>query len=103
MKTWTAPASISVLIVCMLAQQSSRPQLKLRIVVDKDIYSLNDRVMVKSELTNLTSKTLCFPVPDQDCETTGNGWVLTEGEPVKAGDERDLFICHTDSRSASGL
>lgn len=64
---------------------------------------MHERVMVKSELTNLTSKTLCFPVPDQDCETTRTGWVVTEGEPVKVGDERDLFICHTDSRSAAGV
>jgi hypothetical protein len=103
MKIWTALVSLSVLVVCMLAQQSSRPQLKLRIVVDKEVYALHERVMVKSELTNLTSKTLCFPVPDQDCETTRTGWVVTEGEPVKAGNERDLFICHTDGSSASGV
>jgi hypothetical protein len=103
MKTWAAIASMSFLVVCMSAQQSSRPQLKLRIVVDKEIYALNERVVVKSELTNLTSKTLCFPVPDQDCETTRTGWVVTAGEPVNARDERDLFICHVDGGRASGV
>jgi hypothetical protein len=102
MKTWTAPASISVLVVCMLAQQSSRPQLKLRIIVDKEIYALHERVMVKSELTNLTSKTLCFPVPDQDCETTGIGSIITTGDPVNAG-EVDQFICHADGGGAWGV
>lgn len=86
----------------MLAQQSSRPQLKLRIVVDKEIYALHERVMVKSELTNLTSKTLCFPMPDQDCETTAIGSIVTTGEPVNAG-EVDLFICHTDGGGPSGI
>jgi hypothetical protein len=101
MKTWTAPASISVLVVCMLAQQSSRPQLKLRIIVDKEIYALHERVMVKSELTNLTTKTLCFPVPDQDCETTGIGSIITTGDPVNAG-EVDRFICHAERRRMGG-
>jgi len=94
---------MSIMVVCMLAQQGTRPQLRLRIVVDKEVYALNERVMVKSELTNLTSKTLCFPVPDQDCETTRTGWVITQGEPVNAGDERDLFICHADGGGASGV
>ena len=84
----------------MLAEQSSRPQLKLRIVVDKATYALHERVMVKSELTNLTSKTLCFPVPDQDCETTGIGSIITTGEPVNAG-EIDRFICHADGGGPS--
>ena len=101
MRTWTALVSISVLAVCMLAEQSSRPQLKLRIVVDKATYALHERVMVKSELTNLTSKTLCFPVPDQDCETTGIGSIITTGEPVNAG-EIDRFICHADGGGPSG-
>lgn len=100
MKTWSALVSMSVLVVCLLAQQSSRPQLKLRIVVVKEIYALDERVMVKSELTNLTSKTLCFPVPDQDCETTGIGSIITTAEPVNAG-EIDRFICHADGGGAS--
>jgi hypothetical protein len=102
MKTWTALVSISVLVVCMLAQQTSRRQLKLRIVVDKELYALKERVLVKSELTNLTSKTLCFPAPDQDCETTGIGSIITTGEAVSAG-EIDRFICHADGGGASGV
>jgi len=102
MKTWTVLALGCILTVCTLAQQTERPQLKLRIVTGKDIYTLNERVMLKSELTNLTSKTLCFPVPDQDCETTGIGSIITTGEPVSA-EEIDRFICHADGGGASGV
>jgi len=86
--------------VCTLAQQTEAPQLKLRIVTEKDTYTLNERVMVKSELTNLTSKTLCFPVPDQDCETTAIGSIVTTGDPIKAG-QVDRFICHADGGGPS--
>ena len=56
MKIWTVLAVGSVLAVCTLAQPTERRQLELRIVAEKDVYTLNERVMVKSELTNLTSK-----------------------------------------------
>jgi hypothetical protein len=74
--------------------------LKLRIVVDKDIYTLNERVMVKAEFINLTSRTLCFPVPNQDCESSRTGSVMTTGDPVNA--EGEQFICHLDGGGAAG-
>src|SRR5579871_2631275 len=100
MKTWTVFIAAPVLAICTLAQKTEAPQLKLRLVTEKDIYALNERVMVKSELTNLTSKTLCFPVPDQDCETTAIGSIITTADPVKAG-EVDRFICHADGGGPS--
>lgn len=93
MKSWETLALVSFLGIGGFAQQTSRPELKLRIVVEKDTYTLNERVTVKSEFTNLTSKTICFPVPDQDCKTTATGSVLTTGEPAGARDY-DLFLCH---------
>jgi hypothetical protein len=99
-KTWTVLLAALVLAVCTLAQKTEAPQLKLRLVTEKDLYTLNERVMVKSELTNLTSKTLCFPVPDQDCETTAIGSIITTGDPVKAG-QVDRFICHADGGGPS--
>jgi hypothetical protein len=102
MKTWTAIVFVYVLAVYMVAQQGKRPQLKIRIVVDKDSYALHERVMVKSELTNLTSKTLCFPVPDQDCESTAIGWIITTAVPASAM-EFDQFICHADGGGVSGV
>jgi hypothetical protein len=100
MKTRTLLALLSFLGVCMFAQQPAQPQLKLRIVADKDIYTLNERVIVKAEFTNLTSKTLCFPVPNQDCESTRTGSVVTTGESVNPGGEQ--FICHLDGGGAAG-
>jgi len=101
MKSWTTLALGSSLAVCALAQQTERPQLRLRIVLQKRTYALNERLMVKSELTNLTSRTLCFPVPDQDCESTSTGWLLTTGYPLNKG-ERDSFICHADGGGIGG-
>jgi hypothetical protein len=100
MRTRTLLALPLFLGVCTFAQQPTPPQLKLRIVVDKDIYTLNEQVMVKAEFTNLTSKTLCFPVPDQDCRSTSTGSVVTMGESVKAGGEQ--FICHLDGGGTAG-
>jgi hypothetical protein len=99
MKTWTTLVLGYTLAVGVLAQQTERPQLKVRLLTEKDVYTLNERVVVKSELTNLTSRTLCFPVPDQECETTSTGWVIATLEPSNS-DERDSFICHTDGRGA---
>jgi len=100
MKLRTVLAFISLLGVCTFAQQPVHAQLKLRIVADKDIYTLNERVLVKAELTNLTSTTLCFPVPDQDCESSRTGSVLTTGESVNTGGEQ--FICHLDGGAQQG-
>ncbi len=100
MRTATAIALTSCFGVCVLAQQVKPPQLKLQIITQKDTYALNERVIVQSELTNLSSKTLCFPVPDQRCESAGTGWILTMGEPASAGDY-GWFLCHADGRGAS--
>ena len=101
MKTWAVLVVAFFLAVFTFGQQIKRPQLKLRIVTEKDTFALNERVMFKSELTNLTSKTVCFPVPDQDCETTAIGSIITTGDPVRAG-QVDRFICHADGGGASG-
>jgi hypothetical protein len=91
-------------VVWVQSQDSNKtpntaPQLKLKIIPSKETYSLNDRVFTKSELTNLTDKTLCFPQPVQDCESTDFGSLVTTGEAV-ATDENERFICHLDGRSA---
>ena len=90
----------SLVGLCAVAQQAAEPQLKLRILVDKQDYTLKEKVTVRAELTNITSKTLCFPVPNQDCETAETGFVVTTGEPVRA--HGDLFICHEDGGGAEG-
>jgi hypothetical protein len=96
------PPSLFALLVglCAVAQQATEPQVKLRILVDKEDYSLKEKVTVRAELTNITSKTLCFPVPAQDCEAVATGFVVTTGEPVST--HGDQFICHTDGGGAVG-
>lgn len=84
-----------------LAQETRSPQLKLRILVDKDVYALNEHVLVRSELTNLTQKTLCFPVPDQKCQAPEIGSLLTMGEPPNVGDY-GWFFCHVDGGGKNG-
>ena len=42
-----------------------KPELKLRIVIEKETYSLNEKLFAKIEFTNLTNTTLCFPEPEQ--------------------------------------
>jgi hypothetical protein len=78
----------------------SSPQLKLRIITDKDIYTLNERVMARAEFTNLMTKTLSFPIPNPNCESTETGSVVTTGESVKKGGEQ--FICHLDGGGIPG-
>jgi hypothetical protein len=100
MNTRTILALLLFLGLCTFAQQPAQPQLKLRIVVDKDVYTLKERLLVKAELTNLTSKTLCFPEPDPNCENTENGSLVTTGEPINR--EKEQFICHLHGRGAAG-
>lgn len=76
------------------------PALKLKIVPSKETFTLNEKVFTKSELTNLTEKTLCFPNPALDCEDTNSGSLITTGEAVASG-EGEQFICHIDGRSAT--
>ena len=91
----------SLVGVSVLAQHAAEPQLKVRILLDKNSYSPEEKVIVKAELTNATSKTLCFPVPDQNCETTATGWIVTTGERISS-QEHDQFICHVDGGGAVG-
>jgi hypothetical protein len=90
--------------VCALAQETASPQLQLRIISNKDIYTLNEKVMVKGEFTNLTSKMLCFPVPDQSgCPNAGVGAFRTVGEATETGEhDRAPMACNTNVRGVVG-
>lgn len=96
--------SLVLVAVSVLAQRGASPQLQIRTLPDKSTYSLSEKVIVKSELTNVSAKTLCFPIPDQNCETTTTGWIVTIGEPVHPGnaEERERFICHVDGGGEIG-
>ena len=95
-----AIAALSVSAQLQTAQKNKTfrakaPELRLRIIPDKETYVLHEKIFTKTELLNLTDKTLCFPVPDQQCEDTNSGSVITTGE-VAASAPSDQFICHLD-------
>jgi hypothetical protein len=72
-------------------------ELKLRIIPDRETYSLHDKALTKAELINLTNKTLCFPEPARNCEDTSSGSLITTSESAVTG-EREWFHCHIDGR-----
>lgn len=75
--------------------QRRAPELKLRTIPSKEIYALHEKVFTQTEFVNLTTKTLCFPVPNPECGDTNSGSVITTGDAVATG-QRDIFICHLD-------
>jgi hypothetical protein len=96
--------TLALVAVSVLAQRAAPPQLQIRILPNKSTYSLTEKVIIKSELTNVSAKTLCFPAPDQNCETTNTGWIVTTGERINPAnsEERDRFICHADGGGEIG-
>lgn len=71
-----------------------KPQLKLRIVVEKETYFLNEKLFTKTEFTNLTNTTLCFPEPEQRFEDPVVGDLTVLGTGPKGS--RDYFVEHFD-------
>jgi hypothetical protein len=102
MKMWLIPAFASFFGACAFAQQAPHPELRLEMLVLKRGYRVNEKLIVKAKLTNLTSKTLCFPVPDLECSTPQTGSVVIDGEPVRAG-EGERHVCHVDGRGPVGI
>jgi len=72
------------------------PELKLRIVPDKETYVLYERVFAKAELLNLTDKTQCFPEPAQGVEVPSSGYLVTTAglldPPENEQSESDQFL-----------
>lgn len=93
-------ALLLALASCGVAQDATTPQLKLRIVVPKKVYSVDEKLTVTAELNNATSETLCFPAPELSCTTPQTGWLIVTRESPK--NESEHFICHADLRGAVG-
>jgi len=83
-----------------VAQDATTPQLKMKLVMPKKAFSVDEELTVSTELTNMTDETLCFPVPDISCTTPETGWLIVTGASSKS--ESDRFICHVDTRGAVG-
>jgi hypothetical protein len=82
-----------VLVVCATANPTATSTLRVRIVIEKEKYAVNETVIVRGELTNLSKQTLCFPKPAQECATSSSGSLITTGEPEQPSDDTEIFIC----------
>lgn len=82
-------------------QSNVSPELKIQIVVGKNKFAIGEHVMAKTQLTNTTGKTLCFPKPAQDCQTAAIGWIVITGES-KGSSDHEQFICVIDGGGEQG-
>lgn len=82
-----------VLAACATAQPTTTSTLRVRIVIEKEKYTVNETVFVRGELTNLSKETVCFPKPSQECATSSSGSLITTGKPEQPSDDTDRFIC----------
>lgn len=76
--------------------ETEAPQLKLRVIPEKTTYRLGEGVFVKTEFTNVSGKTLCFPQPATEFEATYPGYVTTFGD-LPAESDSDEMSDHYDS------
>jgi hypothetical protein len=80
------------------ASDKSKPtkvELKLKVLPEKEIYHLNEPLLTRTEFTNRTDRTLCFPEPAQGFENPIQGSVRLVGYGP-AGRDRDHFLEHFD-------
>jgi hypothetical protein len=88
-------------VMCLSAPPSNSrpipPELKLRTTLSKQTFTLDEQIAPEVEFTNLTNETLCFPPPDQTCEGTANGSLITRNEPTEG--QKEVFFCHVDGPS----
>jgi hypothetical protein len=87
---------VSFVGLCAVAQQATEPQLRLRILVDKEEYSLKEKVTVKAELTNITSKTLASLYQTGTVRRQGPDLLLQRVNPPAANrSATSLFVMLT--------
>ena len=91
--------SFSAFSICQTSHTS--PQLTLKLVIEKDSFRVGERVKATFELRNVSSRTLCIPLPDQQCTRGETGSLIFEGLKLDTT-EQDIFICHVDGRGISG-
>ena len=69
-------------------------EFKLRIIPDKETYSLTDKLSTTKEFTNLTRETLCFPEPAEEVEEPAQGYLITKTIGPDGAAEDEQFIEH---------
>lgn len=68
-------------------QPGSRPELQLRILLEKETYARNETAFTRTEFVNLTDETLCFPEPAQGIHDSVPGYLITEATPPSGNKE----------------
>jgi hypothetical protein len=72
--------------------KSKHAELRLRIMPDKETYSLHDEIFTKVEFTNVSNLTVCFPEPAQEYVAASQG-VLTRKLIGSTGtEENERFL-----------
>jgi hypothetical protein len=61
-------------------------------ILGKETYSLHEPVFIKTEFTNLSDKTLCFPKPDQGRTNSVQGYLAMEVTAPPGDTEIEKFI-----------
>jgi len=97
-RLWLAALSLLAVAAC---QSNTTPELKIRVLTDKDNFVINEEVIARVQLTNETGKTLCFPRPATNEQVAVSGWIEMKAERAN-GSEHDEFIKVFDGRGKSG-
>lgn len=73
-------------------REATSPQLRLEIVLLKQVYGVGETVSLKYRLTSLADGTLCFPGPSAEWQDEDLGYFDVEITPPKGVEEREVFI-----------
>lgn len=80
------------------ALSPSTPELKIKTILSKPTYNLNENAVTQTVFTNLSEKTLCFPKPDQERMNSTEGYLITKVMPPSGVQETEIFIDVIDGR-----
>ena len=73
------------------------PEFQLRIVPERETYSVGEGVFAKVVFTNVSGKTLCMPPPALESEVVGTGFVTIQASELTGKEnEYEVWIDHYD-------
>jgi hypothetical protein len=78
------------------APPQSGQVLVLKLLLDKKIYSLREKIATRGELTNVSKEVVCFPKPATTSTNDYPGYVKLVAEPPPNLTEHEIFINHYD-------
>lgn len=75
MRLYVLAGVLFAICLAALAQHTPAPyQMKLKLLFQKEKFKSNETPIVQIEFLNISTETLCFPPPNQECTdpTTGS-------------------------------